>query len=68
MHRCAVCFELDGKKEPDPTAKYCRACGVYICDDCRPNLLRRSMAMALRKARKLRAAQKLKELRERRKQ
>jgi hypothetical protein len=67
MHHCGVCYELEGNKTPNPTAKFCGVCGVYICDECRPNLLRRAMAMGIRKDRKLRAARKLKELREARK-
>ena len=47
MHPCKVCQLLDGDNTPKATAKFCGVCGTYICDDCSPNLLRRSMAMGI---------------------
>jgi hypothetical protein len=53
-HPCGVCKELEGDRTLKATAKFCGVCGTYICDECSPNLLRRGMAMAIVKARKLR--------------
>jgi hypothetical protein len=53
-HPCGVCKELEGDRTPKATAKWCGVCHTYICDDCEPNLLRRGMAMAIVKARRLR--------------
>jgi hypothetical protein len=47
MHPCRVCLTLDGDSTPKASAKWCGKCGTFICAECKPNLLRRGMALAI---------------------
>lgn len=44
---CAVCVYVDGDATIKPV-KWCSICGVWICDECRPDLAKRAEALVKR--------------------
>lgn len=49
---CRACELLDGDKKKKK-ARYCPICGVYLCNDCRTNPLRRMAAFTKNVAQKV---------------